>query len=112
MTAHYTHTNEADLRAAMAAFPAIVTGAAETRVERAEAVEALQIPAEAETRAETRLDELARLLADTDADERPVRGFPARMGGASGIRGRGEELSGPTGRAAFPARMDGPRLPR
>ncbi len=89
MTAHYTHTNEADLRAAMAAFPAIVTGAAETRVERAEAVEALQIPAEAETRAETRLDELARLLADTDADERPVRGFPARMGGASGIRGRG-----------------------
>ena len=69
MTLHYTHTNEADLRAAMAAFPAIVTGAAETHVERAEAVKVLQIPAGAGARAGTRLDELARLLADMDARE-------------------------------------------
>ena len=69
MTAHYTHTNEADLRAAMAAFPAIAVGGAETRAEGEEAVEVKKIPAEAETRAETRLDALARLLADMDADE-------------------------------------------
>ena len=69
MTAHYTHTNEADLRAAMAAFPAIVAGAAETRVERAEAVEVAEVPAEAETRPGSRLDALARLLADMDAGE-------------------------------------------
>ena len=35
MTAHYTHTNEADLRAAMAAFPEIGAGAAERPAERA-----------------------------------------------------------------------------
>ena len=69
MTAHYTHTNEADLRAAMAAFPAIVAGAAETRVERAEAAEVAEIPAEAGTRPGSRLDALARLLADMDAGE-------------------------------------------
>ena len=69
MTAHYTHTNEADLRAAMAAFPAIAVGGAETRVEGAEAVEVKEIPAEAGTGAETRLDALARLLANMDAGE-------------------------------------------
>ncbi len=69
MTAHYTHTNEADLRAAMAAFPAIVAGDAETRVERAEAIEVAEIPAEATDAAETRLDALARIVAEMDADE-------------------------------------------
>ena len=69
MTAHYTHTNRADLTAAMAAFPAIGAGAAERPAERAEAVEVAEIPAEAEKPAETRLDALARLLADMDADE-------------------------------------------
>ena len=69
MTAHYTHTNEADLRAAMAAFPAIAETATKRPAERAEAVEVAEIPAEAETRAETRLDALARLLAEMDAAE-------------------------------------------
>lgn len=69
MTAHYTHTNEADLTAAMAAFPEIGAGAAERPAERAEAVEVAEIPAEAGKPAETRLDELARLLADMDAGE-------------------------------------------
>ncbi len=68
MTAHYTHTNEADLRAAMAAFPAIVAGAAETRIERAEAAEVAEIPAEAETGAEGPMDALAAILARLDAD--------------------------------------------
>ena len=62
MTAHYTHTNEADLRAAMAAFPAIAVGGAEGGA-------VADIPADAETGAETRLDALARLLAGMDADE-------------------------------------------
>ena len=69
MTAHYTHTNEADLRAAMAAFPAIAKTATKRHAARAEAAEVAEIPAEAGTRAETRLDELARLLAKMDAAE-------------------------------------------
>ena len=68
MTAHYTHTNEADLRAAMAAFPAIVAGAAESPAGSAEAVEVKEIPAaEAETGAERPLDALAAIVARLDA---------------------------------------------
>ncbi len=69
MTMHYTHTNEADLTAAMAAFPEIAETATERPAGRAEAVEVAEIPAEAGKPAETRLDELARLLADMDAGE-------------------------------------------
>ena len=69
MTLHYTHTNEADLRAAMAAFPEIAETATERHAGRAEAAEVAEIPADAGTRAETRLDELARLLAKMDAAE-------------------------------------------
>ena len=69
MTMHYTHTNEADLRAAMAAFPAIAETATERPAERAEAVEVAEIPAEATDAAETRLAALARLLADMDDGE-------------------------------------------
>ncbi len=69
MTLHYTHTNEADLRAAMAAFPAIAETATERPAERAEAVEAVEIPAEATDAAETRLKAWAGLLSRMDADE-------------------------------------------
>ncbi len=66
MTLHYTHTNEADLQAAMTAFPVIGQN---RPVEREECGEVIDIPAEAEKSAETRLAAWARLLADMDADE-------------------------------------------
>ncbi len=69
MTLHYTHTNEADLTAAMAAFPAIGAEAAERPAEGAEAVEVAEIPAEATDAAGRRAATLARMLADMDADE-------------------------------------------
>ena len=69
MTMHYTHTNRADLSSAMAAFPAIAETATERHAERAEAVEVAQMPTDAGTRAETRLDELTRLVAEMDAAE-------------------------------------------
>lgn len=66
MTDYYTHTKEADLRAAMAAFPAIGT---ERPQEHAGGGEVIEIPAEAGRPAETRLAELARLLAEMAGDE-------------------------------------------
>lgn len=70
MTAHYTHTNEADAAAAMAAFPVLtLADGAEGRTERGEAVEGADIPAEAGNAPETRLGALAGLLAKMDADE-------------------------------------------
>ena len=69
MTAQYTHTNEADLSAAMAAFPEIAKAAAEKPAERAATVAVAEIPAEATDAAETRLAVLARLVAEMDADE-------------------------------------------
>lgn len=66
MTLHYTHTNDADLQEAMAAFPAI----GHTRpVEREDGEKVIDIPTEAETSAETRLEALARIFADMDGDE-------------------------------------------
>ncbi len=69
MTMHYTHTNEADLTAAMAAFPEIAETATERPAGRAEAVEVAEIPAEATDAAGRRAATLARMLADMDADE-------------------------------------------
>ena len=66
MTLHYTHTNEADLQAALSAFPAI---GHTMPVEREDGEKVIDIPVEAETSAETRLAALARIFADMDGDE-------------------------------------------
>ncbi len=69
MTLHYTHTNEADAAAAMAAFPIVTpAGGAERPQERTEAARAaIALPAGADA-AERPLDALAAILARLDAD--------------------------------------------
>ncbi len=69
-TSHYTHIRERDLASAVSGvFITLTRDGAERPQEREDGGEVIDIPALPETPAETRLDALARLLADMDGDE-------------------------------------------
>lgn len=69
ITERYTHTNETDLAAAMAAFPAIALAGTESPQERAGDGEGMDTPERAADTPRRNLEALSRLLADMNAGE-------------------------------------------